>query len=66
MVLSKISVNLVSIKRIKDDVVIFLVLYVNDILLIGNYIRSLMTVKVWLAKEFNMKDLIEASYVLGI
>ena len=66
MVLSKISVNLVSIKRIKDDVVIFLVLYVNDILLIGNYIRSLKTVKVWLAKEFNMKDLIEASYVLGI
>ena len=53
-------------KRIKNNVVIFLVSYVNFILLIGNNIGSLMRVKIWLAKQFNMKNLGEASYVLRI
>ena len=46
--------------------VAFLVLYVDDILLIGNDVGMLSTIKVWLANTFNMKDLGEASYILGI
>ena len=45
---------------------IFLVLYVDDILLIGNYVETLSNVKKWLAEQFQMKDLGEASYILGI
>ena len=45
---------------------VFLVLYVNDILLIGNDIEILSNVKKWLAEQFQMKDLGEASYILGI
>ena len=41
-----------------------LVLYVDDILLIGNKIGKLYEVKNWLDKQFQMKDLREASYVL--
>ena len=44
----------------------FLVLYAADILLIGNDVVALSTVKVWLASTFDMKDLGEASYILGI
>ena len=44
----------------------FLVLYVDDILLIGNDVGMLSSVKVWLSKTFFMKDLGEVSYVLGI
>ena len=44
----------------------FLVLYVDDILLIGNDVGALLSVKVWLSKQFDMKDLGEASYILGI
>lgn len=45
---------------------IFLVLYVDDILLIENDLKILSNVKRWLAEQFQMKDLGEASYVLGI
>lgn len=44
----------------------FLVLYLDNILLIGNDVAALSIVKVWLASTFNMKDLEEASYILGI
>ena len=44
----------------------FLVLYVDDILLIGNDIPNLQSVKTWLSKCFSMKDLGEAAYILGI
>ena len=50
----------------EGDRVVFLVLYVDDILLLGRDIGMLSTVKVWLAKTFDMKDLGEASYILGI
>ena len=53
-------------KRIIDTKVVFLLLYVDDILLIGNDVKVLSDVKVWLANQFQMKDLGEASYVLGI
>ena len=45
---------------------IFLIIYVDDILIIGNDVGSLTSVKMWLTKQFQMKDLGEASYVLGI
>jgi hypothetical protein len=53
-------------KHIIDKKVVFLVLYVDDILLIGNDVGVLSDVKGWLASQFQMKDFGEASYVLGI
>ena len=53
-------------KHIQDGKVVFLLLYVDDILLIGNDVGALSSVKVWLTKQFDMKDLGEANYVLGI
>ena len=44
----------------------FLVLYVDDILLIENNIPLLEDVKTSLRKSFSMKDLGEASYIFGI
>ena len=44
-------------KRHQDKVVMFLVLYVDDILLIGNDVRVMSSVKVWLSSQFDMKDL---------
>ena len=38
----------------------------DDILLIGNDIPTLQSVKSWLGKCFSMKDLGEAAYILGI
>ena len=45
--------------------VAFLVLYVDDILLIGNDIEFL-SIKGYLNKSFSMKDLGEAAYILAI
>ena len=53
-------------KRIQGAKVVFLVLYVDDILLIGNDKKVLSDVKGWLYKQFDMKDLREVNYILGI
>ncbi|VFR01067.1 unnamed protein product, partial [Cuscuta campestris] len=53
-------------KKVSGSAVVFLALYVDDILLIGNDIPTLTTVKMWLSKSFSMKDLGDASYALGI
>ena len=53
-------------KRRSENVVVFLILYVDDILLIGNDVGTLSSVKVWLSNQFDMKDLGEASHILGI
>ncbi|PKI53617.1 hypothetical protein CRG98_025985 [Punica granatum] len=53
-------------KKVSGSAVIFLVLYVDDILLIGNDIPSLQSVKIWLGMCFSMKDLGEATNVLRI
>jgi reverse transcriptase-like protein len=47
-------------------VVVFLVLYVDDILIVGNSVRMLVSIKAWLSSCFSMKDLGEAQYILGI
>ena len=44
-------------KKHRDKVVMFLVLYIDDILLIGNDVRVMSSVKVWLSSQFDMKDL---------
>ncbi|GJU26265.1 retrotransposon protein, putative, ty1-copia subclass [Tanacetum coccineum] len=46
--------------------VALLVLYVDDILIMGNNITMLQDVKSWLCKCFYMKDLGEATYILRI
>ncbi|GJT75471.1 putative RNA-directed DNA polymerase [Tanacetum coccineum] len=46
--------------------VIFLILYVDDIIIMGNHIPSLQSVKDYLGKCFAMKDLGEAAFILGI
>ena len=38
-------------KKIRGSIVVSLILYVDDILLIGNYIPSLQLVKEWLSKK---------------
>ena len=53
-------------KRHQDKVVMFLVLYVDDILLIGNDVGVMSSINVWLSSQFNMKDLSEANFILGI
>ena len=53
-------------RKIQDDIVVFLILYVDDILLIGNDFEMFLNVNIQLATRFQMKDLGEARYVLGI
>ncbi|XP_014757873.1 uncharacterized protein LOC106866720, partial [Brachypodium distachyon] len=53
-------------KKVSGSSVAFLILYVDDILLIGNDIELLKSVKGYLNKSFSMKDLGEAAYILGI
>nr|GEU71978.1 hypothetical protein [Tanacetum cinerariifolium] len=46
--------------------VVFLVLYVDDILLMGNSVTMMQEVKSWLCKCFSMKDLRELAYILRV
>ena len=45
---------------------VFLVLYVDDILLVSNEALFLQDIKNFLSKQFDMKDIGEATYILGI
>nr|GEY11535.1 hypothetical protein [Tanacetum cinerariifolium] len=53
-------------KRASGSIIVFLILYVDDILLMGNNIPMLQDVKSWLGKCFAKKDLGEAACILGI
>nr|GEV77715.1 hypothetical protein [Tanacetum cinerariifolium] len=53
-------------KRAIGSIIVFLILFVDDILLMGNNIPMLQYVKSWLGKCFAMKELGEAAYILGI
>ena len=53
-------------KKFSGSAKAFLILYVDDILLIGNDVNFLSEIKESLKKSFSMKDLGEAAYVLGI
>ena len=52
--------------KFKNGKFIFLVLYVDDILLASSDVSLLLETKKFLSSKFDMKDLGEASFVLGI
>ena len=45
---------------------VFTILYVDNILLIDNDVGLLSSVKIWLSTQFHIKDLGEVQYILGI
>ena len=53
-------------KKVSGSSVAFLILYVDDVSLIGNDIEFLDSIKGYLNKNFSIKDLSEATYILGI
>ncbi|KAK8624593.1 hypothetical protein V6N13_089485 [Hibiscus sabdariffa] len=53
-------------KKFSGSIVSFLILYVDDILIIGNDIPTLQSIKTCLSSCFSMKDLGEAAYILGV
>ena len=53
-------------KKVSGSSVAFLILYVDDILLIGNDIEFMDSIKGYLNKNFSIKDIGKATYVLGI
>ena len=52
--------------KLIGDCVIYLVLYVDDMLLIGNDKEIIQDLKAQLFSKFNRKDLGAANYILGI
>jgi len=55
----------VYVKKINVGIM-FLTLYVDDILLAGNDLELINATKRWLSSVFEMKDMSEARYVLGV
>jgi len=53
-------------KQAKDSSLIILVLYVDDMLLGGKHLEDISVLKSKMAKVFDMKDLGEASHILGM
>ena len=66
MVLYRLIMKPVFNKKVTGSSIAFLILYVDDILLIGNDIEFLDSIKGYLNKSFSMKDLSEATYILSI
>ena len=58
--------NLLKKKKVNGSGVIFLILYINNILLIGNEISLLQSVQIWLFKNLSIKDIGETTYILRI
>ncbi|KAL4280950.1 hypothetical protein GQ457_03G018240 [Hibiscus cannabinus] len=52
--------------KFSGSIVSFLILYEDDILIIGNDVPTLQSIKTWLSSCFSMKDLGEATYILGV
>jgi len=52
--------------KLIGDRVIYLVLYVDDMLLIGNDKESIQDLKTHLSSKFHMKDICATNYILGI
>jgi hypothetical protein len=52
--------------KFKNGKCIFLILYVNDILLVSSDVSLLLETKRFLSLNFDMKDLSEVLFVLGI
>ncbi|KAI3819320.1 hypothetical protein L1987_13147 [Smallanthus sonchifolius] len=66
LVLSKMKTILVFREKASGSTISFFILYVDDILIIGNNIPMLNEVKHGLGTCFAMKDLGETAYILGI
>ena len=49
-----------------SEIFVILVLYVDDLLLTSNCVHMLRDTKTFLSKIFDMKDMGDAKYVLGI
>jgi hypothetical protein len=49
-----------------DDHFIRVVLYIDDMLLVGNNMEAIKEVKLQLSSKFNMKDLDATNFILGI
>ena len=52
--------------KFKNGKYIFLIMYVDDILLASSDVNLLLEMKKFLSLNFDMKDLSEASFILGI
>nr|GEW89246.1 putative retrotransposon protein [Tanacetum cinerariifolium] len=52
-------------QKASESNVTFLILYVDDLIIMGNHIPSLQSIKTYLGKCFDMKDLGEAVFILG-
>jgi hypothetical protein len=52
--------------KLIGDHLIYLVLYVDDMLLIGNNKEIIQDVKTYLSSKFDMKDLGAANFILGM
>jgi hypothetical protein len=52
--------------KLIGDRVIYLVLYVDDMLLVGNDKEIIQDLKTHLSSKFDMKDLGAANYILGM
>ncbi|KAL0367229.1 UNVERIFIED_CONTAM: Retrovirus-related Pol polyprotein from transposon TNT 1-94 [Sesamum radiatum] len=53
-------------KKFSGSTVAYLVLCVDDISLVGNDVKMLGDIKAWSSTQFSVKDMGEASYILGI
>ncbi|KAK4383803.1 hypothetical protein Sango_2741600 [Sesamum angolense] len=53
-------------KKISGSSVAYLMLYVDDILLIRNDVKMLEDTKAWLSTQYSMKNMGEAFYILDI
>ena len=53
-------------KRAKDGSLLILILYVDDMLITGKQLAEISALKSKMAKVFDMKDMGEASHILGM
>ena len=52
--------------KIQGTLVVFPILYIDDILLIGDNVKMLSDIRGYLKWHFDMRNLGEANYILGI
>ena len=52
--------------KLIDDHLIYVVLYVDDMLMIGNNKEIIQDVKTQLSSKFDMKDLDDSNFILGM
>ena len=53
-------------KKVSGSAVVFLILYIDDILIGENDVKYVKKVKEWLSSNFEMTDMGEVAYLLGV